>query len=50
MQEEEFKIVSPQLMEGITDELEGNIEVTDDTVYMLITGNKKLFFALIAQV
>ena len=49
MQEEGFKIVNPQSIKGITDGLEGDIEVTDDTVYMLITENRKLFFALIAE-
>lgn len=49
LKEEGFKIVNPKSIAGITKGLEGDTEVTDDTIYMLITECRKLFFAVIAQ-
>lgn len=49
LEEEGFKIINPKLINGITNGIEGNIEVTDNTIYMMITEGRKLFFAIIAQ-
>lgn len=49
LEEEGFNVVNPKSIDGITNGIEGNTEITDDTIYMIITEGRKLFFAIIAQ-